>query len=145
MLLGLNLAEGRRAAQEDGAGSTGDEGDEPSAFDAEGYAALKTKRTAEVLQSGDDDDDEGSLLDWSEHLDFESYVENWTSVACTLGSEAYAPLPDGPQLAASMPRPGAVASKQVQDRLYAQAGGTLPRPFIGGATASSSVTTYALQ
>lgn len=29
------------------------------------------------------------LLAWSAHLDYDSYVDAWTSLACSLGSEAY--------------------------------------------------------
>jgi len=31
------------------------------------------------------------LLQWTQHLDFEEYVSDWTSAACTLGSEAFVP------------------------------------------------------
>lgn len=40
-------------------------------------------------KSLEDDINPDDLLAWSAHLDYDSYVDDWTSLACTLGSEAY--------------------------------------------------------
>ena len=53
---------------------------------------LGGKEGAGMLEGGDDDDDldmgdddvmADELLQWTQHLDFESYVSDWTSTACT--------------------------------------------------------------
>jgi hypothetical protein len=74
------------------------------------------------------------LLDWSHHLDYAHYTTDWTSAACTLGSEAFvlppgygAPPPAGRPPAPDVSLPAAMAA----------AGVPLP-PFKGGATAASA-------
>lgn len=71
------------------------------------------------------------LLDWSHHLDFASYVSEWTSTACTLGSEAYLPPADSTP-SARLPAP----DLSVQAAMTA-AGVPLPA-FKAGVTAASS-------
>ena len=39
------------------------------------------------LDMGDDDAMADELLQWTQHLDFESYVSDWTSTACTCEGE----------------------------------------------------------
>lgn len=50
----------------------------------------------------EDDINPDDLLAWSAHLDYDSYVGDWTSLACTLGSEAYT-VDDTPYLIALPP------------------------------------------
>jgi len=38
-----------------------------------------------------EDENPEELLQWTQHLDFDYYVSNWTSIACTLGTEAFIP------------------------------------------------------
>ncbi|EFJ46573.1 hypothetical protein VOLCADRAFT_32536, partial [Volvox carteri f. nagariensis] len=41
------------------------------------------------LEEGQLDEEADELLAWSEHLDYRSYFDDWTSMACTLASEAF--------------------------------------------------------
>lgn len=53
----------------------------------------------------DDAEDGDELLDWTQHLDFDAYLDDWTSMACTLGSEAWVPEDERPYLM-DLPAPG---------------------------------------
>ncbi|KAG2488869.1 hypothetical protein HYH03_012664 [Edaphochlamys debaryana] len=71
------------------------------------------------------------LLAWSQHLDYGSYFDDWTSIACTMASEAFVPEDEAPYLAEVGREP------YVGDirRAFAQAGAPL-EPFKGGPNAS---------
>lgn len=73
------------------------------------------------------------LLTWSQHLDFGSYVNDWTSMACSLGSEAYVPEDEAPYLAPLPP------STRDVHKAMAAAGVPLV-PFKGGASAACAAT-----
>lgn len=65
------------------------------------------------------------LLEWSQHLDFSAYVDDWTSLACTLGTEAWIPEVEGPPLS-GLPPPS------VDVRGAMVAAGVPLQPFRGG-------------
>jgi hypothetical protein len=69
------------------------------------------------------------LLAWSEHLDFGSYFDDWTSMACTLASEAFVPEDEAPYLEELPQARGDV-------RLALEAAGVPSVPFKGGPTAA---------
>eukprot|EP00798_Chlamydomonas_sp_ICE-L_P022634 gene22634-29776_t len=75
------------------------------------------------------------LLNWTMGLDFENYVDDWTSMATTLGSEAF--LPDDESYLPEVPAPshnfyGAMASA-----------GVPVAPYQGGTSAASGATSTA--
>lgn len=59
----------------------------------------ETNRPVEDWLDGESDmvDDfielEGDLLEWSRRLDFDAYVDQWGSTACTYASDAFVPEP----------------------------------------------------
>lgn len=74
------------------------------------------------------------LLAWSSNLDFSTYADEWTSLACTLGSEAYSvPIQEGGVLA-SLPPP----SQDVRGAMVAA--GVPLAPFKGGVSPAAGVT-----
>ena len=70
------------------------------------------------------------LLNWTEHLDFDSYVGDWTSMACTLGSEAFVPEDEGPYLSEA-PAP----SHDLRGAMHTA--GVPLAPFKGGVSAAT--------
>lgn len=75
------------------------------------------------------------LLTWCQHLNFSDYSSNWTSMACTLASEAYVPEPDpGATLERMLPPPSL-------DVKAAMAAAGVPLvTYKGAATAAEGVT-----
>ena len=57
----------------------------------------------DVDQLGEGEVDD--LLNWSQHLDFEAYMDDWTSMACSLGTEAFVAENDG-EFLSELPGPG---------------------------------------
>ncbi|PNW71779.1 hypothetical protein CHLRE_16g681301v5 [Chlamydomonas reinhardtii] len=74
------------------------------------------------------------LLNWSSHLDYGAYFDDWTSMACTLASEAFVPEEEAPYLDDLQP----VVVGDVR-KAMAAAGAPLP-PFKGGPNAACGVT-----
>ncbi len=72
------------------------------------------------------------LLEWSQHLDFHTYVSDWTSMACTLGSEGFQPTADTTG-AVTLPAP------DLDVRAAMVAAGVPLAPFKGGATAAAGM------
>ncbi|KAG1662715.1 hypothetical protein FOA52_014581 [Chlamydomonas sp. UWO 241] len=75
----------------------------------------------------DDDPTTDDLLQWTLHLDFEEYVSDWTSAACSLGTEALVP-----ELESAYLRQAPAPSHDLRGAM-ATAGVPL-EPFKGGAT-----------
>ncbi|KAG2433072.1 hypothetical protein HYH02_012776 [Chlamydomonas schloesseri] len=74
------------------------------------------------------------LLNWSTHLDYGAYFDDWTSMACTLASEAFVPEEEAPYL--DDLQPAVVGDVR---KAMAAAGAPLP-PFKGGPNPACGVT-----
>ncbi|KXZ45887.1 hypothetical protein GPECTOR_49g471 [Gonium pectorale] len=83
----------------------------------------------DALDDGQLDQKVDDLLAWSQHLDFGSYFDDWTSMACTLASEAFVPEDEAPYLE-EIPGPHG----DVREAL--QAAGVPLVPFKGGPNAA---------
>ncbi|GFR44327.1 hypothetical protein Agub_g5540 [Astrephomene gubernaculifera] len=82
------------------------------------------------LDEGQLDQKAEELLAWSQHLDYGSYFDDWTSLACTLASEAFVPEEEAPFLE-EIPGPhGSLAA-------VLAAAGVPQEPFKAGATPAS--------
>uniref|UniRef100_A0A7S0RDM8 Uncharacterized protein n=1 Tax=Chlamydomonas leiostraca TaxID=1034604 RepID=A0A7S0RDM8_9CHLO len=77
---------------------------------------------------------EDELLAWSSNLDYASYTDEWTSLACTLGSEAYSIPVQETSLLASLPPP----SQDVRAAMVAA--GVPLAPFKGGVSPAAGAT-----
>ncbi|GIL89786.1 hypothetical protein Vretimale_16577 [Volvox reticuliferus] len=91
--------------------------------------ALGLDFNLDELEDGQLDEKVEELLNWSEHLDFGSYFDDWTSMACTLASEAFVPEDEAPYLD-DLPKTRADA------RLALEAAGVPNVPFKGGPNAA---------
>jgi len=80
----------------------------------------------EDLEGPDSQADE--LLDWCHHLNFSDYASEWTSMACTLASEAFVP---GPEPAALLTRALPPPHQDVQAAMVAA--GVPLQPYQGSA------------
>ncbi|GLC61007.1 hypothetical protein PLESTB_001705300 [Pleodorina starrii] len=94
-----------------------------------GPAAFDLNFNPDDLDDNQLDDKVDELLAWSEHLDFGSYFDDWTSMACTLASEAFVPEDEAPYLEEPPQTRGDV-------RLAFQAAGVPTVPFKGGPNAA---------
>ncbi len=101
------------------------------------YGKLDSELAGLDLDELDDEQLDGKadeLLAWSQHLDYGSYFDDWTSTACTLASEAFVPEDEAPYL--DEIREGTRGDVRAA---MAVAGAPMP-PFKGGATAASGST-----
>jgi len=97
----------------------------------EAFAALQGRLDELDLEELDPLAEE--LLQWTDQLDFEGYLDDWTSLACTLGSEALVPEPEQPYLSPAPP--------PSHDLRGAMATAGVPlAPFKGGATPAAGAT-----
>jgi hypothetical protein len=75
------------------------------------------------------------LLEWSQHLDFSAYLDDWTSLACTLGTEAWVPEVEGTLLREIQPPPPSLDVKGAM-----VAAGVPLAPFKGGVGPAAGAT-----
>lgn len=94
-----------------------------------GGPSLDLDFNLDELDDGQVDGKVDELLAWSQHLDFGSYFDDWTSMACTLASEAFVPEDEGPYLD-ELPR------ARADVRQILEAAGVPNAPFKGGPNAA---------
>lgn len=80
-----------------------------------------------------DDSQIDELLEWSQLLDYTSYVDDWTSLACTLGSEAFN-IPQSCAPTSQIPAPDMNAGMAMG------AAGVPLQPFRGGVSPAAGAT-----
>lgn len=108
-------------------------GGEPNEQADAGLPRLPGSSLADLDPDDMDELQVDELLEWSQHLDFNSYTTDWTSLACTLGSEALTPW-DTPPAASLLPPQG-------QDvRAALAAAGAPLQPFQGGPSPAMAAT-----
>ncbi len=73
------------------------------------------------------------LLEWSHHLDYTHYMEDWSTLACTLGSESFVPELESAHMPQLPPASVNLASAMV-------AAGVPMAAFKGGVTPAAGAT-----
>ncbi|GAX74238.1 hypothetical protein CEUSTIGMA_g1687.t1 [Chlamydomonas eustigma] len=79
-----------------------------------------------------EDGDPNELLQWTQHLDFDHYINDWTSIACTLGTEAFVPELESEYLAQAPPPSHDIHGAMVT-------AGVPLRPFKSGVSPAAGV------